>query len=196
MFDRTYFDAAKANGYQASSDISAPLAPAGLSDAAEKQWSADYEVLSTYAKEQERTLNPIKKSKAKKKAQRGDTFVNKAPSLSQQASTRACDAPKPPHPLRAANQELYAANKKLANENASAEAKLQRTRTTLRGLTSKIETKLDASQGHGDLTQRLSAAVNALLEHSGRNNSRMLFLELHHVAKILLTRRTLKFFRI
>lgn len=173
MFDRAYFEAAMANGFEAGPADSAPfppLTPAGLTDVARKQWVADFEVLVAYAQE-ERSRNSLKQGKAKKNDRRGGAFVDRVPSPPPEASTTARDSTKPPHPLRQAIQELYAANKKLANENALAEAKLQRMKATVGSLTSKLETKLETSQGHGDLMQRLSTAVNALLQHSAEGGS-------------------------
>lgn len=88
----------------------------------------------------------LKKSRAKKKGHRAGTFVDKTHTPPQDVSTAADEAPKPPHPLREANQELYATNKKLANENAPAEARLQRMKATLSALTAKIGTKLETPQ--------------------------------------------------
>ncbi|KAH7697572.1 hypothetical protein AAVH_35343, partial [Aphelenchoides avenae] len=174
MFDRTYFQAAKANGYKASTDVGSSfpqLYPAGLTDAAKKQWAADVETLFAYALEQERTWNTLKNGKAKKKCLHRGAVIGTAPSPPRQVSTAAEESPKPPHPLRKANRELYAVNKKLTNENASMEAKLQWMNGTLSALTTKVESKLDASQAPTVLMQRLSTAVTALLQHSAKDNT-------------------------
>lgn len=161
MFDRAYFKALKANGFEVRLGDSAPfppLTPAGLTDVARNQWVADFKALVAYAKVQER----IEKLSAS---------VGTTPSPRQNVSTVVYEAPKPSHPIRQANQELYAANKKLASEKASAEAKLLRTKATLSALASKIETKLESSQDSGDLMQRFSTAVSALLQHSATGPS-------------------------
>ncbi|KAH7704694.1 hypothetical protein AAVH_28106 [Aphelenchoides avenae] len=170
LFDRIYFEAVLTNGFESSSDFPA-LISAGLTDVARKQWVSDFEVLVAYAHKQESTLISRKKGKAKKKVQRPGAFVDSALTPPKAVPTECYEAPKAPHPLHKANHELYVANKKLASENASLEAKLQWMKATLSAVASKIATKLEATQGPGDLAQRLSSTVSALLQHSSTENT-------------------------
>ncbi|KAH7715332.1 hypothetical protein AAVH_17265 [Aphelenchoides avenae] len=149
MFDRVYFEAVKESGVEDFDDsFPLPLIPAGLRRNARAQWIADFAALVAYAEDHSETAyrrsDPFKHGNETTK-----TNVRKASPVFVGRRSKATDA-----------------NKRLADENARMAAKLERMKTTLKVLMSKVaaKTQQSADGSDKDFVEHLRSTISALLQ--------------------------------
>ncbi|KAH7706342.1 hypothetical protein AAVH_26434, partial [Aphelenchoides avenae] len=187
MFDSAYFEALRQ--CQRTGTISdslagtekfrigdtCPIVPGCLTPDLREQWMKDFTTLTSYALE--------KGLGAEDGVQRSDEHMlseairnleriaskPRKPQKPAQGPSATSVTPSKADAQRDANKQLYLDNKELASANAALEAKLDRMKTTLGSLTTKIEQKTGEKVAVSDPVDRVSAALRLALRSHSQN---------------------------